>query len=407
MTNQSKVGKQFSIKKILSAVIATLLIVSIFATPALADSFNSYDVNLIVDSEAITVTTNETEPIEILKNAGFTISDNDKMDITSFEEGVGGEIVVKKLKSIYVEQNGKINQYDVYSSTVGEALNELGVTVNEKDKANYNLTDKIINGMVITIKKAFSVTLIADGKTKKYTVIDGTVKSLLNQAGITLGEDDYTKPALNESLTNNAKVTVYRVEYKQETKTEAIKYSTKQQKDNKLEIGKTKTLQEGKNGSKSVTYKVKYVNGKASKSEVLSETVLSKPTDKIIKVGTKAGDVKPNGVTSKNGYTVGQTISGRYTHYCVCSTCNGNSRGITASGRRIWNGMANPYYIACNWLPLGSVIKVDGQNYTVVDRGGSGLSRQGRIDIFTPAGHSAALRAGTGNCTITIVRLGW
>ena len=118
-------------------------------------------------------------------------------------------------------------------------------------------------------------------------------------------------------------------------------------------------------------------------------------------------NIQANGVDSKWGYKVGQTINGRYTHYCACATCNGNSNGITSSGRRISNGMANPYYIACNWLPLGSVINVDGTNYTVVDRGGSGLSATGRIDIFTPEGHAACYRYGTGPCTIKIVRLGW
>ena len=39
--------------------------------------------------------------------------------------------------------------------------------------------------------------------------------------------------------------------------------------------------------------------------------------------------------------------------------------------------------------------------------GGSGLSSVGRIDIYTPEGHAAALRGGTGSCTIEIVRLGW
>ena len=56
---------------------------------------------------------------------------------------------------------------------------------------------------------------------------------------------------------------------------------------------------------------------------------------------------------------MGQSISGRYTHYCACAVCNGNSRGITTSGRRIYNGMSNPHYVACNWLPLGSVISVN------------------------------------------------
>ena len=188
-------------------------------------------------------------------------------------------------------------------------------------------------------------------------------------------------------------------------------YSTKEKKDSSLEKGDTKTIQQGKNGSKDVTYSVKYVNGVATESTKLTEVVKTQPVEKIVKVGTKkvkhSADTTPNGVKSKGGYSVGDTISGRYTHYCACAICNGNSRGITTSGKRIKNGMSNPYYVACNWLPLGSVIEVDGTNYTVVDRGGSGLSRKGRIDIFTPEGHKACYKYGTGSCKIKIVRLGW
>lgn len=407
MTNQSKAGSWFSAKRIASAVIALLLLVSMFATPALADSINSYKVNLVVDSEAVTVTTNETEPIEILKNAGFKISKNDKMNVSSFKAGVGGKIVVDKQKSISIERNGKIKSYKVYSSTVGNAIKEAGITMKKNEKASYGKAAKVVNGMVITIKEVFLVTITVDGKTKKFDVIGGTVKDLIKQTSIKLGKNDYTKPSLNTKLTKGTKIEVFRVEYKTKTETEAIEYSTKEEKDNKLEVGKTKVVQNGVNGSKKNTYKVKYVNGEVASKKLTSSKTIKKPTTKIVKVGTKTDGVKPNGVQSKNGYTLGQKISGRYTHYCVCSTCNGNSRGITASGKKIWNGMKNPYYVAANWLPLGSVIKVGDKNYTVVDRGGSGLSKQGRIDIFTPEGHSAALRKGTGNCTITIVRLGW
>ncbi len=165
--------------------------------------------------------------------------------------------------------------------------------------------------------------------------------------------------------------------------------------------------QQGQNGSADVTYKVKLVNGKEKTRTEEKRVVTKKPVKKIVRTGTKAAGVKANGVKSRGGYSVGQSISGRYTHYCACAVCNGNSRGITTSGRRIYNGMSDPHYVACNWLPLGSVISVNGTNYTVVDRGGSGLSSQGRIDIFTPEGHAACYRYGTGSCSIKIVRLGW
>ena len=140
-----------------------------------------------------------------------------------------------------------------------------------------------------------------------------------------------------------------------------------------------------------------------------AKRLLPRQKNKVVKVGTKETDgakVKTNGVSKKRGYKVGQVITGRYTHYCACGTC-GTGSGQTASGRHVSNGMKNPYYIACNWLPMGSIVNIDGTNYTVVDSGGSGLSQVGRVDIFTPEGHRACYRYGTGKCTLTIMRLGW
>lgn len=405
MTNQSKAGSWFSAKKIISAVIALLILVSMFATPAFAESINSYKVNLIVDNEAITVTTNETEPIEILKDAGYAISNNDKMDITSFEEGVGGKIVVQKLKEINIEQNAKIDSYEVYASTVGDALKEAGVVVNSSEMANYDNEDKVVNGMVISIKEAFQVNLIADGNTISKKVIDGTVMKIVTEAGIQLGKDDYTTPSLDSIVDKETNIEVFRVEYKSETVNEAIPYSTQRKNDSSLVAGTSKVVRKGQYGSKRVTYNVKYVNGTAVSKDAINTVVTSNPVTEIVNVGISP--FKPNGVKSKKGVKLNQKFSGRYTHYCVCKKCCGNAKGITASGRRIKNGMANPYYVACNWLPLGSVIKVGNTYYTVVDRGGKRLSKKGRIDIFTPEGHKVALKKGTGKCTITVVRLGW
>ncbi len=410
MTNQSIVaGKRRTVRAILTTVIALLIVVSVFTSTAFAGYLDEYDVKIVDGGEEITVTTNETEPIEILNTAGISLASEDKLDITSFDQGEGGTIVINRLNTINVEFGDTIQTYSVYGSTVGSALNEIGVTVSENDEINYELTDYVKDGMVIDIKSAFSVSLTADGETSDYAIVKGTVADLLDFAGITLDKDDFTKPALTTPLKADMKVAVYRVEYKTLTQTQTVKYKTVKSNDSSLAAGTTKTVSKGVNGTNEVTYKVKYVNGKETKREETDKKVVKKAADKVVKVGTKKTDnsVKPNGVKSRNGYTIGQKISGRYTHYCACATCNGNGRGITSSGRKIYNGMANPYYIACNWLPLGSVIKVKGHNYTVVDRGGSGLSRQGRIDIFTPEGHSACYRYGTGRCTIEIVRLGW
>lgn len=395
-------------RAILTAVVAFVIAVSIFATTAFAGLASQYNVEIVVDSnEPIVITTNETEPIEILSQANITLSESDKLDISAFTSGKGGTIKVDKANNINIEFNGEINTYTVYEDTVGEALKSLGIIVSDGDKLNYSAEDSVKDGMVVTIKSAKSVSLTVDGKTNKYAMYQGTVADLLSFAKVTLGKDDYTKPSADTELEANMKVTVYRVEYKEVTETETIKYKTVTKEDSSMDLGDTKTVTSGENGKAEVTYKVKYVNGKEDSKTELTRVTTKKAVNKVVKVGTKStSTVKSNGVTSKNGFTVGQTIQGRYTHYCACGTC-GSGSGVTASGRKVYNGMPNPYYIACNWLPMGSVVSVDGVNYTVVDRGGSGLSNTGRIDIFTPEGHAACYRYGTGSCTIKIIRLGW
>ena len=62
------------------------------------------------------------------------------------------------------------------------------------------------------------------------------------------------------------------------------------------------------------------------------------------------------------------------TFYCNCKLCCGKDEshpayGITASGERARHG-----YIACNWLPFGAVLKVEGLGaLTVKDRGAKRL----------------------------------
>lgn len=394
-------------KMLTTAVLAFVLAIVVFASTAFAGLLSEYNVDIIVDGVTTTVTTREEKPTEILTNANLTLESTDKLDLSGFVAGKGGKIVLDRQHTVHVEENHIITDYAVYADTVGDALAEAGLVLHAADRVNYDLTEPVTEGMVIRVNTAFTVTVTADGKTQSYAMVEGTVGDLLSMAKIQLDTDDYTEPSANTSLKAGMKIHVYRVRYKTVTEAVTLNYKTETKKDSKMTEGKTKVEQAGQNGSANVTYKIKLVNGKEKNRTEEKRVVTKKPVTKIVRTGTKPGAVKSNGVKSRGGYSVGQTVSGRYTHYCACAVCNGNSRGITTSGRRIYNGMADPHYIACNWLPLGSVVSVDGTNYTVVDRGGSGLSAQGRIDIFTPQGHAACYRYGTGSCTLKIVRLGW
>lgn len=460
MKKPSNVAGKSKTKKLIATAIATLVVLAVFTSTVFADSYGKYNVTIIDSGVKTTIATTAKEPIDVLKTAGITLASDDKMDITAFAGGEGGTIVINRLNTVNIKFNGKVQTYDVYAPTVGEAIKEIGLTVNDENATNYKFADLIKDGMVIEIKDAPSVTLVSGKNTTKYAKTSGTVKDLVELAGIKLAKYDYTKPALDTQLKADMKVEVFKVVYLKETKNQAIEYKTVEKEDDSLDKGETEVVTEGKNGNKKVTYEVKYVNGKVAKKKVLDSVITSKPTTAVVKVGTKEAepveeeqteeqttnseetetttkvsstkktakkttskkkskkskksskktsnsDVTPNGVQSYNGISVGQVIDGYYTRYCMCAQCNGVESNYLASGAYVYYNMPDPHYVALNWLPMGSVIKLNGTNYTVVDRGGSGLSSVGRVDVFTPEGHEACFRYGCGSCTLEIVRLGW
>lgn len=407
MINESSVVSFKRVSRLASAtVIAFVLIVCIFTATAFAGVTGEYDVVINDNGKEYTVTTEETQPIEILNEANITLGANDKLNIAGFEAGEGGIIVVDRLNTVYIKYDEIITAYNVYADTVAEAFSEIGVNT-ENCQIDYSLSAPVENGMIINVAGAKTVILNADSTSSSISAIGSTVADVISLAGISLDGDDYVEPSLDTAIEDGMEITVYRVTVKTETRKETIKFSTETKQNSDMDTGTSEIEVAGQNGEKQVEYRVTYINGREASKEELSSTVTKEPVTEVKVVGTKQGSVEPNGVQSANGYSVGQTIKGKYTHYCSCAKCCGKSNGVTASGKKVYTGMPNPYYVACNWLPLGSVISVNGTNYTVVDRGGSGLSSGGRIDIYTPEGHQAAIRGGTGSCSITIIRLGW
>lgn len=288
MINQSSASGFKGISRaILTAVISFVVVMGIFATSAFAGLVSQYNVEIMIDNDSVVITTNETEPIEILSQANITLAESDKLDITGFTSGEGGIIKIDKRNNINIEFDGVINSYDVYADNVGDACKELGINVDSNVKINYALTDAVKDGMVITIQSTKNVTLTVDGKTSKYAVCQGTVKDLLTLAQVTLGKDDYTNPSLDTELKENMSVAVVRVEYKTVTEKQAVKFKTVRKNDSSLASGTEKVITNGADGESEISYKVKYVDGKEEEKTELSRKTVKEPVNKVVTVGTK------------------------------------------------------------------------------------------------------------------------
>lgn len=96
--------------------------------------------------------------------------------------------------------------------------------------------------------------------------------------------------------------------------------------------------------------------------------------------------------TSYSGYSLGTY---RITHYCGCVSCNGSWAGSpTASGAYPVSGRT----VAMADLPFGTKVEINGQIYTVEDRG----IPSGCVDIYVGS-HSEALNSGMYYAEVRVV----
>lgn len=80
----------------------------------------------------------------------------------------------------------------------------------------------------------------------------------------------------------------------------------------------------------------------------------------------------------------------RISYYCPCTTCNGNSHGITASGARLQPGVS--IAVDPSVIPLGSKVYIEGLGWRVAHDTGSAI-KGNRIDVCV-SGHSEAYANG-------------
>lgn len=260
---------------------------------------------------------------EALKEAAVTLSAKDET-VPAKDESITEdlkEIVVKRYAKVTIVHNTDKKVVELVGGTVEDAIKKSGIKLYDNEASDTDVKSYVKDGMTINIVKKFNVSLTADGKTENVTTTAQTVKDLLTQQNITLSKDDEVSPKLETKLSEGAKVVVKRVEYKEEKRTEKIDYSTKEQYSDSLAAGTSEVTQQGVEGSKEVTYKVKYVDGKETSKEAISEKVIKEPVDKIVTYSSQSNSSSQGG--SDSGSSGGRTVVSKVPVY----DCDGSGHG--------------------------------------------------------------------------------
>ena len=274
--------------------------------------------------------------------------------------GIGVMAVNTNLKDVkIILQNGYEMTVLTAKTKVSEVLEENNIILDENQKTIPDLDSEVLSGQSIQI----------------------TDKSY-NEVQIAKISEEGVETSLEQLLQNYAPITEKIVVEQVAIPYETITKNTTGSDTN----GANRVLQQGKDGLKEVTYKVKYQNEIEIEKTVISEVVLQEPVNKIVQVQKVTSRSASAARTSTTAVVNGETY--KITAYCSCSKCCGKSTGRTASGTKATAGrtVAAPAKFA-----FGTKLNIGGHIYTVEDRGGA-ISGN-RIDIYVNS-HSAALQWG-------------
>lgn len=137
--------------------------------------------------------------------------------------------------------------------------------------------------------------------------------------------------------------------------------------------------------------KLDYVNKKYLVTEEEWDEILFERKKKAEELSKKKEINSTTKLSRGGAVPEGRQIKVEVSHYCACSKCSEGYGGQTASGSGVYVGaIAAPAE-----FPLGTKMLIDGNMYTVEDRGGY-IVKTGdtyRIDIYVPS-HSEAMRKG-------------
>lgn len=355
---------RWAIALVLAAAIVLASVITVAAATASAD-------------ESVTSTEEVSEKkLEVeFHNGDLMVSTNRNLDI---------QLEIIQAYNIAIDYCGEQQNVQLARGTVSDALNKAGVKLADNQVVKPSLDTELTENTEINIYNAKQIIITADGKTEAVKVPEGTVENALEFLDCNPGENDIVTPGRNTAVENGMSVTLQRVTYKNEVSTEEIAYDTVRENSDKVDLGETKVATNGVNGTKQITKKCKYVDGKLVSSEVVDTKTTKKPVDKVVLVGTK-GAASSGGAgtfTDSNGNTVAYSykLTGSGTAYTAPAGAG------TATGVPAYHGgvAVNP-----NIIPYGSKLYIESTDgsfvygyATAVDTGGALMDGSAIVDVF-------------------------
>lgn len=248
-------------------------------------------VTLDVDGQVSTVSAFGRTVGDVLAAQGVEIGERDLV-VPAADSGAaeGAEIVVRHAREMLVEVDGEERQVWTTALTVDELVAEMGMRGQVRASAS-RASD--LGRDLLRISTTKTVHVSVDGRTEDTVTSAPTVREVLRELGVVLGEYDRVSVSLDAAAVDGLVVLVTRVQGVTRTETMPEAYTSVRQEDATLAAGREVVATVGRNGTKAVTYLAYEADGVELGRMVLAESVIEAPVNEVVRVGTKTAPAVP------------------------------------------------------------------------------------------------------------------
>lgn len=170
-----------------------------------------------------------------------------------------------------------------FETDPAQVLGEAGVPLEEYDTYT---TEPVEGGAAITISRAGKVTVHYHGQTTVVSSREETTGQLLQRLGLEITGEDVVSHGLEEKTFDGMVLTVDRIVTSREVFSSAIPHETEYREDETLPAGTEAVVTAGQNGELLRTADVTYVNGSEVRRSIVAETKLREAVPEVVAVGT-------------------------------------------------------------------------------------------------------------------------
>lgn len=176
---------------------------------------------------------------------------------------------------------------DVKDETVGDFLISENLELKEKESVFPSAETLLIPGMKIFVARTHEVRVQADGSSQSFFVHATSVGEALKETGIPIDEDDIVEPERDGVASRNIRITITRVQIEERVIEKTVAFEKKTNEDDELSWRKTVVTQKGQNGVDRLVYRVSTHDGKEVNRKLIRTERIKEPVTEIVTQGTE------------------------------------------------------------------------------------------------------------------------